>query len=49
MLFLAGMLVLSFIQSAAPSPSVIFVCATGGPRTPGTSYFGTQYTEPART
>ena len=40
MLFLAGMLVLSFIQSAAPSPSVIFVCEHGAAKSViATAYF----------
>jgi hypothetical protein len=46
MLFLAGMLVLSFIQSAAPSPSVIFVCEHGAAKSViATAYFNKLATE----
>ena len=46
MLFLTGILVLSFIQSAAPSPSVIFVCEHGAAKSViATAYFNKLATE----
>ena len=40
MMFFVGMLVLSFVQSAAPSPAVIFVCEHGAAKSViATAYF----------
>ena len=46
MMFFVGMLVLSFVQSAAPSPSVIFVCEHGAAKSViATAYFNKLATE----
>src|SRR4029450_4835907 len=46
MMFFVGMLMLSFTQSAAPSPSVIFVCEHGAAKSViATAYFNKLATE----
>ena len=45
-MFFVGMLVLSFVQSAAPSPAVIFVCEHGAAKSViATAYFNKLATE----